>query len=256
MRNVLALIIVASIIPFCIGCAQESSEANVSSSVEHIIYDALPQGFIVESKEYIINDTIHYLVYLKNTTDIDYKLSITNKSYDQSGKLIGETVDPNVNKFCSGYETFFWLTCESLDPDAVVGKKVYELSVSDFTGEKINLSGKITGLYESKMQIQELVEQGDTTEYPAIIGKIDWEYETNVNLLVEIRIIVFNSSNEIIKSMKISGCYKPSELTKIMTLYTTTDSQMTWPDDFTGELNYVIAINKAIPMNELSANNS
>ena len=240
-----------------IGCNSHENNNDPISDKEtgNIISDSLPDGFIVEEKQYTLNNSNYSLVYLKNTTTTDYRLSIKSIVYDNAGKLVSESTDKNTGNFCAGYENHFWLYRGSTEDKDDVEYEApltyyYEFILTEFYGEKVNLKGVLSNVYESKRQIQEYVEEGDTKEYPALVGKIDWQCDTDAELFVSAELIIFNENGEIKKTLSLSGFGSVDKLTERVDLYHERSDTLTWPDVLKGEVNHIIAINKAIPFSE------
>lgn len=211
---------------------------------KHITYEGLPDGFIVEEKEYKVGDEIYSLIYIKNETEKDYQLNYKTFTYEDGVSLGGGKDIFNFGNYSAGYENYFWLIKEAVSKSKEsIYEYEYEFFVDDAKGEIINLHYEFNNI--SKIDV---IYPTDGKSHPAIAGELSPKCDiTPNNISVSVQIIGLDK-NDRVCCIGGFGESLNNEHSKsiVLTYVDTEDTNLI--NTTTEDMNYIVAIDRALSL--------
>jgi len=197
----------------------------------------LPDGFVIEEKEYKVEDITYSLIYIKNGTDKDYKLSYRTFTYE-NGNSLGSNGVFEFGNYPAEYENYFWLRKYIEKDESTLFEYKYEFFVSDATGDN-NLHFDFDNASRKNVQNSD----GEKT---VIVGTLSPKYDISPNnILLRIDVIGIDKNGNVCCmgeiTDKISGNIVPKsiELNYVDSLLINTAVE---------DMDYIVAIGRALSL--------
>ncbi len=198
----------------------------------------LPDGFIMEEKEYKVGNETYSLIYVKNESGKDYQLQYRTRTYED-GNVIGYNVaDVTIcGRYSDGYENYLWLQKEAVirNTDRQVQYE-YEFFVSNATGQDLNLHMFFSNASKQTVDLPD-------GKKPAIVGEYTPQSDTTLNnVYISGSVIGLDESENVCCIGSIGDIFNDNSPKPIKLLYVDTDLSSIDAE----EMKYIVAINMAI----------
>ena len=218
---------------------ENSTESDVSNESNN-----QAEGLMIKSKKYTFEGNDIIILNVTNQTKANYIVTVRGTYLDKAGKVI-KSEEQSFDQFSAGYQNNFLF-----NPGIAFEDFAYEIQTTP-TNEPMyvdNLDIQFHRLFETEAPDFSLAMQGDDTFYPIIMAEFMYQCKTDVQLHVTGYWIILNDRDEII-SIEIIGAAIDSRLAyKHKTLYYTTEDELVWPENMTGEVRAVHAVCIVKPM--------
>ena len=181
------------------------------------------------------------LLHVTNETDTNYTATLTITYADESGKII-ETEKQSFKQFAAGYQKYFLFT-----PKSDYASYTCELSLTQYTGEIYvdKISCEFADLERMDYWIEALLMQDDYTKYPSILARFRFNLLPHPEMSISRICIIFDNKEEIYLIRQFGDkIYKATtESTEkyfSFPVYHTTEKELVWPEELTGEINGIV----------------
>ena len=203
--------------------------------------DVVTGEFVTKYKTYTFEGNNVAIIKLQNHSSQNYTVTINAKYLDAAGnELKAET--QTFEGFPAGWENHL-----VFKPDIQFAKFTYTVSLNVFNGEcTLSAESKIyfSRVLEMKAVIDALGMAGDHTRYPTISA--EYIFENMKDIYAQLYFIVFDNKGDIYRIKFHKGAEGSHYSTQDgIYLVQTTEKTIVWPDELTGDVTGIVAIQSA-----------
>ena len=268
MKKILFLLITAIILTTLFGCnggtpntdnprtedpaeKRKNTDVPIEYDTESIVNANGDKSieFSVKGKKYKYKENNLLILLVKNNTDTNYSVSVSVDFLDSTGKTLKSETQTFVG-FATGYENFF-----AFEPGIPFDNYTYKINVEEYTDECYakDVDVWFGGLVETRIpDFKQLFIDGkleDYTKYPTI--KADRYYKsTNTSVLdTSYKFILIDNTGEVYFT-GIGGLRLQPYMTDACNseyLYQVHEDTLTWPENLTGDIIGICAMEYAKP---------
>jgi len=181
------------------------------------------------------------LLHVTNETDTNYSATLTVTYLGENGEKI-KTEKQTFEQFAAGYQRYFLFT-----PESDYASYTCELSLTQYTGEIYvdKISCEFANLEERDFWIDALQMQDDLTKYPSVLANFTVKQLPHPELKISRIIIIFDNTGEIylirkVGNNKYDAKTESTEKYFSFSVYQTTEKELVWPEELTGEINGIV----------------
>ncbi|MBR6559274.1 MAG: hypothetical protein IKT70_09790 [Clostridia bacterium] len=273
MKKILFLLIAAIILTTLFGCnggtpntdnpgteasgtedpaeKRKNTDINIEYDTESIVNANGDKSieFSVKGKKYKYKENNLLILLVKNKTDTNYSVSVSVDFLDSTGKTL-KSETQTFEGFATGYENFF-----AFEPGILFDNYTYEINVEEYTGECYakDVDVWFGGLVETRFpDFKQLFIDGkleDYTKYPTIKADRYYKSTTASVLDTSYKFILIDNTGEVYFT-GIGGLRLQPYMTDVCNseyLYQVHEDTLTWPENFTGDVIGICAMEYAKP---------